>query len=490
MKVDDKPHEEEAKSTKRKRKTRDAFSKWTTIEAFNEIYLCMIEDFFQILKQNDCEIDENLFLNISMQLWFKYLRECEIAFLPNEHLSKRIKLHPRSRHRDNFLLGSESSTSADHVPLYRHDSAHKFPKNPQLEKLGALNYLVRSENRVESNNQFYFYDDIYPNKNEDARYYSQNGTSYSSRPSKSNSAQKILHSGKDRQNNKDEFLTYIEDLIVNPENDKDIVMDQVKEECNNLGDKMENEFLDDDNYHNVLVERMPFKTKNLHKIVPLKKIQDSYFSSPLQSDLISKPKLLSFLYITIRLMNLNIFLSDLIRWCAQGSIRYLSSLKCLPKFWEITWLDVNYFNDNRFPCYHKVVYLTGHLITHCQLSTDQFPETDAIEQLIKRYIDDLNLPKGLYLVVKKKYGHFVKSYRRNFTSDDDKVLVEFDVVAIVTVILALCDLFDLSGPTEKNFALFKDNSQFENLFIWPDWLEYSKLRLNMIKSFFLNLPSE
>lgn len=479
----------QSKDQKKSKTGRLEYSKWTTIQAFNTVFLKMIDDFFVILEKQKCTVSREQFLKVAMQVWLGYLKQCEIIFRPDEHVNKTIKLHPASRHRDNFLLGAtaEASKSAEHVPMCNHSTMHLIKEEPDLQSYGP-NYTTRQVDRVEPNNSYYTENDEQKIKYLDPRQYSVDGLDekLSSYPFY---LQQVLKSQKEG----DDFESFIRAVVKGSANATSIVkteepnssITEIKQDLT-FGD--EDSLFDNQNYEELLLQRMPSTSKNINKVVPLSRLKTHKLaSSPLLNDLLTKPKLLAFLYITVRLLNFNVYLSDLIRWCVQGNICYIDALQCLPKDWEIMWVDVTTFRDHRAPAYHTIAILTRHMINHCDLSLKMFPEPD-IPQLVKRFIKDMNLPRDLFDVVIIKYKLFIDRKCNRFENVLMKLMPDFEVVAVLAIIFTLRDLFDLLGPTKKFVAVQKCTN--ENLFYWEDWLEYSKTRLNAIKTHILNLNVE
>lgn len=480
----------QSKDQKKSKQERLEYSKWTTIQAYNTVYLTMIEDFYAILQEQKCNISQERFFRVAIQIWVKYLKQSEIIFREDEHVNKTIKLHPASHYRDKFLLGTvEMSKNAEFLPMYSHSSLHMIKEEQERNFIShGSNYVTRPVDRVEPNNIYYTENDEQKVQYLDPRQYSVDGPDekLSSYPTY---LQHILNFQKEG----DEFENFVnavfegntdvQSLVVKTE-EPDQSITSIEESLK-VKNEDEDVLIEIQNYEKLLLQRMPSTSKHLNKVVPLNRMKNyKIASSPMINDLVNKPKLLSFLFITVRLLNFNVYLSDLIRWCVQGNIRYIDALLCLPKDWEIMWIDVRSLRDYRVPAYHTIATLTRHMINHCDISLQMFPEPD-IRPLVKRFISDLNLPKDLLDVVVIKYDRFIARKLNRKESDLMKLIPDFEVVAILAIIFTLRDLFDLLGTT-KIFVQVQ-NCPDDELFNWKDWLEYSKTRLHAIKIFILNL---
>lgn len=470
----------------RKKRKRDRFSRWTTIEGFNHIYLGLIEDFFTIVRKSNPTFvkNENQFLHVTMQIWFKYLRENEIAFLHEEHIKPDIKLHPASRSRDTFLLASSSSTSNDPVPLYCHSFSVKHNKPKQSSKVNrGKNYQLRDKGIQE--NISYYDDNGQPDKYQNPhKYHNVTRPENTKNLFKTRKAQQCFKMRK-LYHDKDIFLKYAEN-VVEKKQMADPIVTTTKEEYNSD----EDDKLMDDNYFDDLIrERMPIKLKRMLEFIPMERMKNCQESSALLNEHITKPKLLAFLYISIRLFNMNIYLSDLIRWCIQNNIRYIKSISFLPQSWEIMFIDQKSFNDNRYPRYQTLSKVVTLMIEHCSIPRKLFPKVN-IRPLLERYIKDLNLPKGLIIVINQRYGLFLDTYEQFFEVDNWEKFPDFDIAAFSVVLLSLRDLFDLYGSNQNKFIQFENTQLIDDLFDWSRWLNYSMFRLNCIKAFILNLRSK
>lgn len=460
---------------KGKKKSREGFTKWNTIQAFNIVYLAMIEDFFRAIDLNNLQIDKPLFKTIAMQLWFKYLRESEIAFIKNEHLSETsIKLHPSTRYRDNQVLRSNVQ-SDEPLPFTKaKEKGRKF--NYSIYNHGR-NYAARPSKRF-GENQEYMNDDFQTSHYKDPRKITK--SKHVVRTGITKKLNELLIEANYKPDNFDPFLAVIKNITRGQD------MCTIKEEDTDTREAREEsaeEIFDESNFDNVLKERMSSKCQLFLQHVSLEKFKDFAPSrtTPLANEMLDRYKLLTFLYLTIRLLNYNIFLSDLLRWCIDGSMWYSNQLNCLPSDWEIMWLDSKVFRTGNFANYLVAIQIIRNMIIHCGFPKELLPEID-LDPLINRYLKDMNLPRGLLIVIRKNYGSFLKEA----SQDDTYGFPQHDLSAIVAIIMALRDLFDLFGCTTDNFRLF-ENIEFENLFLWSKWFEYSKLRFNLIKAFNLNI---
>ncbi|UXI16956.1 paired box protein [Sarcoptes scabiei] len=248
--------------------------------------------------------------------------------------------------------------------------------------------------------------------------------------------------------------------------------------------------MDKKSFDNLMKSRMSSKTRLIDDHIPLDDKKARNFS-PLANDFIQKQKLLALLVITIRLFNFNIHLSDLLRWCIDGNLIYHDLSIIFDQKQKIFWNEIVTFRNYRYPNYDCILTIIRNMIVHCNIDLKLFPVPD-IYNLIERFLYDLNLPKGLILIIKKRYQKFLDRYTgENTLLFRMRKFTEYEIVSMIAIFSVLNDLFDLNGTTEQNYRLFRNRNSAETkknlLFIWDEWLHYSKIRLNLIKMFRLNI---
>ncbi|OTF83610.1 TATA box-binding protein-associated factor RNA polymerase I subunit, partial [Euroglyphus maynei] len=501
------------KSSNRKRKSTvdqtGIRSSWNTFEAFNKIYIQFIKDFFHIIDLNGLSLPTEMkerFISIAMQLWFKYMRESEVAFTVNEHHDSRIKLHPLSRYRDNYLLANPSSMITDNeeiiLPYVRHKTVHVRKNKPERLSFGTR-YKFKMENNQITENLGYF-DENNPNKYGDPRFEIQvmkppNPLRPETKKMNKLLASKII-STTNLVETSDTFVNFINRYLSSGgsspprklENNDETLMIKDEPMINDDDENNEQCIMDEEHFKNMKREQMSNKSKFMdqHVSIDACKIFNTH-TTPLGNDLVNKQKILVFLYLTIRLFNFNIYLSDLIRWCAQGSIRYFNLFEnFLDKRETIMWLDMYTFMNYRYPNYKKFPAIMRNMIIHCNIDLAIIPKPD-LYCLIKRYLHDLNLPNGLLLLIRYRYGRFIEHHAQAPIVDcvgNQAILPSYDIFCIISIILTLRDLFDLTGSNEFYYYSSFNHSKFgDQLFIWNEWLYYSRIRLNLIKAFRLNI---
>lgn len=452
----------------------NSISSWSTIEAFNDVFINFVKDFLKIIRLNNLPLSlevQKRFVSISMQLWFKYLRESEIAFVVNEHNHSKFKLHPTARYRDKILL-SENFLDGTEIPFKRHNNIHVSQK-PNALSFGS-NYTLRFSENSENISM--------DTLNHDPRIVFHRNTKEQKKKRKfvSKNLNKFLFENVGEK--VDPFVNFIENISSENLEENEANVDE-----NNQNDNDCEELMDDDDLHNLMKQLMPEKLKLMNNLIPFKKISHINNSTyPYNNDIICRRKLLALLFIVIRLFNFNIYLSDLIRWCVNGSIKYWNMFQYFKENRQIMWQDLETFRNSSFPNYNNILIIIRNMIVHCSIDLNQFVRPD-IYALIERYIKDLNLPRELILVIKTRYSLFIDQHTDpKYILDEMKRFPPYDIFAMVAIISTLRDLFDLNGPNEINYNNFKNNKN-SKLFIWPEWVRYSRIRWNLIKSFYLNI---
>lgn len=506
---------------KRKRKEqsdinrRGIRSSWTTFEAFNKIYIEFIRDFFRIIDINGLSFPlemKHRFISIAMQLWFKYLRESEIAFTVDEHHHEsKIRLHPFTRYRDNYLLAnnnpssSSSSMDADDeeiiIPYINLQARNKNKYTSNQSSYGNQYRYMKNEKSQTYENYRYF-DDMDPENCGDPRQRMQANRSVNSSRIRTKKINELLltngiSSTKFVSNSSDTFVNFINNQLSSSNNsfqnqDHHHHRISIKDEPSNDDD--DKQFaMDEEQFKNMKKETMSNKSKYMDQHITFDycKLVKNKHQSPLANDFINKQKILVFLYIVIRLFNFNIYLSDLIRWCTNGSIRYMNLFEnFLNENETIMWMDKNHFIRYQYPDYKIILITLRNMIIHCNIDLATIPLPN-IYSLIRRYIYDLNLPDGLMLLIRYRYGNFIEYYvHTSFIHANSKKsnLPYYEMVAIVPIILILRDLFNLNTTNDElSYYQFRYSKFANRLFVWNEWLYYSRIRFNLIKAFRLNM---
>lgn len=484
-------------------------STWNTFEAFNSIYIEFIKDFFQIIHLNGLPFSNEMkqrFISVSMQLWFKYLRESDIAFAVDEHMEKRIRLHPLTRYRDNYLLANPSLLNQDDddnqfiLPYSRHKTINQ-PRDDNFQLSFGNRYRCKYKNIKMNENDKYF-DENDPDKCGDPRYQMRIIKGPYKRD-KAVKANKLLVteavSATNFVENGNAFINFINDYLSSGGSlPKQVTPTNIDSDDADNNDDNEPELLmDEEQFKRLKFKHMSNKSKYLEKHFSFDACNvGTRHSSPFSNEVISKYKILVFLYLAIRLFNFNIYLTDLIRWCNAGSIRFANLFEnFLDKQETILSMDVLTFVDYKYPDYRKIVRIMRNMIIHLNLDYSIIPKPN-LYCLIKRYLYDLNLPDGLLLLIRYRYECFIDYYSNESLTDNingKSISPCYDIVCIVSIILILRDLFNFNGSTELNYfhnQSFRHTRFEDKLFNWNQWLHYSRIRFNLIRSFRMNIRIE
>lgn len=442
-----------------------------------------MDDVRTILKKINIPFPEDSFNSICMQIWFKYLRESEIAFQRNEHLSSNdsIAVHPHASARDKFcakLLAKPNSDfdndeESDKLPLPINQADN--PTSKKVIKLSGSYKAVKSDQTPSKGK----YSD-FPEMKDPRNFLKYKQLSVCKTfPLFPNA--KLYDAQTDQF---DEFCGLIESLKHTP-SQKDLAsLSKKKIETGEVEE--DDNFIDKEKYSQYLHSQMSSKLKTL---IPEDGGVEAFFTRTNKGhsiryvDIMSRNKLLSIIAIALRLLNIPIFLSDLIRWAVDGNIRFSDSLQCLPRDWELLFVDKIRFCDSKVPAHNNLMQIVKQIAVHTKLDSSMFPRAN-LWPLVARYIKDLNLPQGLILVVKKRYSKFIEFYHNKSEHPKAPNFVDhLDLVAYMSIVLTLRDLFDLTGPNEAQYIRFKDTplGLCGQLFLWHDWIRFSKLRLNILK---------
>lgn len=244
--------------------------------------------------------------------------------------------------------------------------------------------------------------------------------------------------------------------------------------------------------------------KNLTKKEDLKPLLKHV--SDISVDKMTMSKALALIILTFRIMNLDYYVCDILQWIKLGHISFFDPIKYLPSEWVILpGEDSIRLHPRELPC-AKNLSLNVVLIKNF-LGIDSLPHPN-LRTLIRRFLVDLNLPLSLesYIVMTGFLSN--GSYTSKlFPSENLKTLPSYEAHAFSILIVALRKFF-LTGVSLKISATnqikpVKTNSvfmekllsnhvadNFDNAFIWSDWLEHTMVCWKLIKRYFLPINRE
>lgn len=199
-------------------------------------------------------------------------------------------------------------------------------------------------------------------------------------------------------------------------------------------------------------------------------------------------KTLGIIYLALRILNLNVFSFDLVRWINCGHIPFFNTFQLLPNDWHFIINDFHSLNSLYSPQPNAI---NQHSTNIANLIGVKELKVPSMRKLIFRFVDDLNLPHLLSdLIVnlfesrfceEKKVRELVKK-----SIQDGGSIPEYESIALAMIILTLKKLFGVNGIFEKDVSrkLLKEGSSSQHLFIWSEWEAHTRIKLESIAKHF------
>ena len=181
-----------------------------------------------------------------------------------------------------------------------------------------------------------------------------------------------------------------------------------------------------------------------------------------------------------------LFAADIIRACNQRLIPFHGAQKTLPEGMKLTANDAVMFQMIRPPTPGQLTNTASLIINKLfkqQLSAC-FPVPD-LDTLLKRFMNDLNLPNELFEIIKGRYSfmHFEPTRPMRLNKRVNKNFPQYDRYAFAVLIFHLKKLFHLGDKyVNKQSKRAKSKSERHQAiyFNFAQWLEQASVRLQVI----------
>ncbi|RWS26680.1 TATA box-binding protein-associated factor RNA polymerase I subunit B-like protein [Leptotrombidium deliense] len=418
-------------SQKRKKKEISTGILWTTTEAFNHVLLSQVHALI------DTQLVSNEFKQTVLTIWCCYLKYCEIAFVEN---GKNItpKLHPAARFRDVQITRNRCTQ----VPLYKNARS----SSPKRRRLRFGNRVLQVHNlRDESMSDLS--DEEVTRK-------------YTSAPLRKTVSQRLFSTDIRRQ---------IRDVVYGDyEAFSEFIETDTSDEDENLTTRYK-------------------KLKTLYNSGYLTNTKHIHSSSDCFIGILTLPKTIALLNLAMRLSNENIFTGDLLQLINKGCIPYFNALLTFPKDWKVLSTDCRTFVPTSSPTFQNIDTLTVKLANAIKIN--YLPSFNLIP-LIERYVNDLNLPSDIVRIMHFQNVFETEIFSKMLTKkvSEMKRLPPLETIALMSIVLMLKRLFGLDGKCEYFLSRVAEKSSSN--FIWKDWEQYSRLRLDCLKSYYLPLHNQ
>lgn len=197
-------------------------------------------------------------------------------------------------------------------------------------------------------------------------------------------------------------------------------------------------------------------------------------------------KTICFMYIAIRILNYDIYLFDLIRWIKFNNLPYFSVCHLLPSDWLFIENDYLSFVRNVAPQLTQLNTTVTPIVNYLEITKFPLPN---IKRLIVRMSTDLNLPYSLAKFVcnvfdeqMEKNPNANKVFDKNVKTNWFTV-PEYETIAFSLVFLSLKHLFCINDYRETRLSEKLSKAPVDQLFIWSEWEEHIKFKLECFNTF-------
>ena len=454
------------------------------------------------------EFNTELATKLTKSLWFCYLKKSELAFHYKENYSadQSFPLHPNSRFRDIQIL----KYKVESLPAFKYPVSGQ-KKNTRLYKIGP-DGLLRSieDNKLFDEMEFFPDDDLidahlndyFTDFYRDPRIFIKAKAKAKAEEKKTEEILLKSMEGIDLESPLEELIgqtsTSREELKkYNSDSDSASsvpFLDPNKSEVEDIFeiDDDDNDSRED-NYDKELIRSAPaFTRRILRQRGVLKCKTSNIMLNDYFNELMTLPKTLAILNIVFRLMSVDIYLFDLIRWVNEAHIPFRYCFSVLPQDWLFIFNDFSTFANKYSPCAKNLSILSVQLAKYLELKHIPRPN---LTKLMHRLARDLNLPKDIVCLIESEYNlleHFSDELSPLWEAGDHcrprAYMPLFERWALMAIVAVLKRLFEspdkMSDSTEDCECMsMRVNEEEMSLFIWNDWLKYTRLRLDLIHSY-------
>ena len=429
-------------TTKTGRKTvkeLDTGINWTTYEAFN---LLLVEH-LRILT-NECG-QPDLLRKVVLTIWAMFLEKTQVAFVDGN--SKDPKLPSKCRRRDVAVLS-------------RRERKIPRPCNRVKRRLAAI--PIR-EGNVKNKRVRYGRFVVVNGEVKEEREVDENVRTHSNSQDGSQVTQRLN-------------IEFDNSSVSSASDDSDWDTD---DEITVEGEPMPNE------EYCYFDRKVPFSqlnnfSKRLTKYVPNERKQyldtKSFPGMVSQADYMDMSKLISMIYLGIRILDIDIQPSVLLRWIDEGVLPFNQGCNSLPEEWVCLTTDVNSFGMHKCAITVKNLLITASLL-HRNLDLPSLAEED-MTKVVQDQIYHLNLPSELFDLMSTDSRFIDYLMKASEPRKQDTFLIRSELSSFAALIVLLRKLFILDGKSETKYSERIDENEL--YFNWKNWESHTRLKLFMI----------
>jgi hypothetical protein len=193
---------------------------------------------------------------------------------------------------------------------------------------------------------------------------------------------------------------------------------------------------------------------------------------------------LAFIFIAARFINLDIHVTDLIRWVDQGYLLYFASTRIFPQDWFLKARDHQTFCPNASPFPEAILSRSSNLVRYLEV-----PLSAPVDMfnLIERFLDDMNLPISMINLIKSQswISDVVSRFGKMRTGK--RIFRFFELHAVAIIIITLRKMFGSDQQIRSVCNQIRKLRHHENYFCFDEWIEAAKLRVLCLRRYYLPL---
>lgn len=187
-------------------------------------------------------------------------------------------------------------------------------------------------------------------------------------------------------------------------------------------------------------------------------------------------KLLCLLYLAVLLSGEEILLMDIIRWCREGHIPYVSAQNLLKQDMKMIREDIRVFTKIAVPMADAIQEVAGKMAAFLSIQYIPLPKEDLI---IERIVDILRLPEAVSSMAKDLVNHGKCNIDHSFCLrvPDLEAIAMASVICVVKLCCGLDGFQEvrLSQAAKTMNERHKDKPAWTQLFSWEEWERYMNL---------------
>ncbi|XP_063601759.1 TATA box-binding protein-associated factor RNA polymerase I subunit B-like [Penaeus indicus] len=445
---------------------------WTTYEAFNIVLF----EWTQALRASGASKN---FQEIVFRLWVTYLQRMEVAFMPlegNKDFKPKASIMESVRDLQLIHGGQEqvvsTSSKRQRKTPNKEESLDKLKKKVENRKLRKINENALSK---------YLAQEMSKSIIEMA----EESSDAESGIGDTNGSKRGI-----KRKNRSACSSITEDDTLEGKTNLNRSRSQSSASCSIAGDDISEAKDGVDNFKTPVLCRNSFISKHVNKYRKEKDLQnektshaDKAHAAASNSFSMTKlyiqgrmpfhlnyKKLLGLLYLAVLLSEEEILLMDIIRWCREGHIPYVSAQNLLNQDMKMIREDMPVFRKVVVPMADAIQEVAGKMAAFLSVQYIPLPREDLI---IERIVEILRLPEAVSSMAKDLVHHGKCKIDHSFCLrvPDLEAIAMASVISIVKLCCGLDGFQEvrLSQAAKIMNERHKDKPAWTQLFSWEEW---------------------